>query len=330
MNWKKLLKTSAQLIIYLLVGWFIYSKLNGDLQSVLGYDVRSYPILIASVLICAPLSFVNALNWHRMMHLTGQTKLSRLGQIDVYLHSFLLRYIPGNVVGILSRATLNKKHKVSMIHSLWGWFLENIVYLLWGIVLGSYIVIKNITEVSGFISGNSGKDIAMASIAVFLIFFALLLGVISIIKLDFLEGIFKKFLMPKIPNSQKSSYKSFHMSRKSRLEMLLRYLIAWIFPSISFLLVVYGLTGVIPEKPFELISAHALAWAIGYIVIITPSGGGVREVVLIQLLSMLAGFSVQDSIIITLTSRIVSILGELLTLGIFYTVYFLKNGRNKR
>src|SRR5690606_6363181 len=114
------------------------------------------------------------------------------------------------------------------------------------------------------------------------------------IKLDFLESIFKRFLMPKIPSSQKSSYKGFYMTTKARLEMLFRFLLAWVFPSISFLLVVYGLTGTFPEKPFELISAHSLAWAVGYIVIITPSGGGVREIVLIQLLSMFAGFSVQD------------------------------------
>lgn len=322
MNYKKLLKLLGQISIYLLAGLFIYKKLDGDITSIFEYDIYSYPLLLLSILIYIPLTLFNGLNWFRMMILSGYDSLNRLDQVEVYLKSFFLRYIPGNVVGILSRATLNKKYNVSMIHSLWAWFFENIVYLFLGLTLGTYIVIKNLTELSGIFSSWAGKEVAFLSLGIFLILIAIILAAISILRLDLLEKVFNRFLLPKIEKGRKSSYKGFAISTKGRVEMTLRYLISWAIPSLSFLVLVFAITGVVPAKPFELLSAQALAWAIGYIVIVTPSGGGVRELVLIFLLSSILGFSPEASVIITLASRVVSIVAELLALGIFYPYYY--------
>jgi hypothetical protein len=317
MRIKKVLKVLIQIIIYAAVGYLIYDKLNGNLGSLAQYKVHSYPVLIVAVFLYSFNSVLNGINWHRLMELVGE-RLSLSGQMDVYLRSYLLRYIPGNVVGILSRGVFNKKYGVSTVTSLWGWFLENIIYLLWAIVFGSYIIIKNITQLLPQIDFSDRVQVVTVSVLAFLILSCVAIALVSLIKLDVLEKIFRRFLLPQLPIRNRSGYKKIAITKWGRLEIFLRYGISWLIPSVCFLLVVYGLIGLPIDRPFELISANALAYALGYIVIVTPSGGGVREAVLIYALSTINGFSPSDSVIIAIATRVVYIFGELLTLAMFY------------
>lgn len=323
MKFKKSLKIIGQLLVYLLVGYFIYTKLNGNLHSILNYKVFSYSALGVAVLLFSLNSVVNALNWHRLMLLLGE-KPSLWGQADVYLRSYLLRYIPGNVVGILSRGVFNKKYGISQVTSLWGWFLENITYLLWAILIGSYILFKNITQIVPLVDFDDRTQVVLIALTGLLILISVALAAASLLKLDFLESIFTKFLLPQLQKVKKGKYKKIEISEKGRLEVFIRYGLSWIIPSVTFLFVVYGLIGGVIDRPLELISANALAYAIGYIVIITPSGGGVREGILIYALSTINGFSNSDAVMIAIATRIVFILGELLTLSVFYPLFINK------
>jgi uncharacterized membrane protein YbhN (UPF0104 family) len=148
-----------------------------------------------------------------------------------------------------------------------------------------------------------------------------MVALVSLLKLDFLERIFRKFLLPQLQKRQKTTYSKVEMTPSGRFELFVRYGLAWILPSISFLLVVYGLVGWPIDRPLELISANALAYAIGYIVVITPSGGGVREAALIYALSTINGFSSAESVIIAIATRVVYIGGEILALGLFYPFF---------
>jgi hypothetical protein len=202
--------------------------------------------------------------------------------------------------------------------SLWGWFLENIIYLLWAIVFGSYIVIKNSTVLFPQIDLGDRVQVVTVSLLGFLILLSVVIALTSLIKLDILESVFRKFLLPQLQVKNRKGYRKISISKWGRLEMFIRYGFSWLIPSVCFLLVVYGLMGVPVDRPLELVSANALAYAIGYIVIVTPSGGGVREAVLTYALSTINGFSPSDSVIIAIATRVVFILGELLTLAMFY------------
>lgn len=329
MKFKKILKTVAQVVIYLAVGYFIYDKLNGNLDSVLKYEVFSYKSLLFATLFFSLNSIFNALNWHRLMELVGE-KTPLMGQTDIYLRSFLLRYIPGNVVGILSRGIFNKKYGISQVRTLWCWFIENIIYLLWAIVIGSYIVLKNIAEIAPLFDLDDRKQIVVISVLGLIILLCIAIALASLLKLEVLESIFRKFALPQLQKAQKTTYRKIELSPKGRLEIFIRYGLAWLIPSIAFLLVVYGLVGSPIDRPLELVSANALAYAIGYIVIITPSGGGVREAILISLLTTINGFSPSEAVVIAIATRVVFILGELLSFGIFYPVFGYYNLLNRK
>lgn len=310
---KKLLKNILQWLVYLAVGFFIYSKLNGHISDLWGFDFARPWWLLIAICFYTLNSFWNAINWHRIMELSGED-LSLIGQMDVYLRSYLLRFIPGNVVGILARGYFNQPNGVKMTKSLWGWFFENIVFLVIGGVIGSYILL--VVDI----------DPLYSITAMILLLLGALFG---IFKLEWLEIIFDKFLMPRLPKNEQLTDHTLAMGVSSRAIMVGRYLFSWVITSIAYLMVAYSITDITGVDIPVLVSIYAASWSIGYASFITPSGSGVREGVMLGLLTLYNGFDVTTAVVIMIASRVVFILGELLAIGVFYLIVLYNKRVNK-
>jgi glycosyltransferase 2 family protein len=301
----KYFKKLLQLGIYIAVGYFIYTQLTENWGKIADLKDISYLGIAASILIFSFHSIFNGLNWHYMITQSDWDKteageITKMGQMEVYLKSYILRYVPGNVVGILSRAIYNKKYKVPMVLSLWGWFLENITYLAVGLIIGLFV--------APFLDITSQIPIWMLIISAFI-------GLAIILMNDWLKIIFNKFLVPKLPESVRAEFVSLDLPLQQRLILTGRYFISWIIYSLSFIILVTSL-GLTPS--LLLISINAMAWSIGYLSFITPSGTGIREGVMSFLLIGGLAYDGGISTLITILARIVSITGELLSFGFFY------------
>lgn len=303
-NKKKYIKKIIQWLIYLAVGYFVFQKLNGQISDLWGFDFARPWWLLIAIAFYTLHSFWNALNWHRIMELSGED-LPLIGQMDVYLRSYLLRYIPGNVVGILARGYFNQPNGVKMAKSLWGWFFENVVYLVVGSVIGSYLLF--VLDI----------DLIYATAAVIFIILGALFG---IFKLEWLEIIFEKLLMPRLPKEEQVKDHTLNLGVQARGTMVLRYFFSWTITSIAYLMVAYAITDLTGTDIPVLVAIYAAAWSVGYASFITPSGGGVREAVMLELLSLYNGFDVTIAVVIMIASRVVFIIGELLAIAVFYLV----------
>jgi len=64
------------------------------------------------------------------------------------------------------------------------------------------------------------------------------------------------------------------------------------------------------------VGAFALGFAIGFVIILAPAGAGIREVVMIAILSHPVGFTYETAAAVVLVWRAVTILGDLLVAGL--------------
>lgn len=296
---KKMLIKALQWIIYLSVALFIYNKLDGNLSELGSIKDISIPWLTASILIFSVHSLYNGLNWHYMIRAAG-FKADKASQIDVYLRSYILRYIPGNVVGIFSRAIYNKEYKIPMVASLWGWFIENVTYLTLGLMIGSFVFLR--TQLL-----NVSND--------WIVWVALLGGIVVILANDWLKLLFNKLLVPRLSKDARKEFVSLDIPMKSRLVLMGRYLLSWGIYSLSFIALIKAF-----GQPIDyiVISINAIAWSLGYLSLITPSGSGIREGVMVALLTSVAGVPFGLATTISIMARIVFILGEMCGFGAFY------------
>ncbi|KKR06060.1 MAG: hypothetical protein UT34_C0001G0100 [candidate division WS6 bacterium GW2011_GWF2_39_15] len=321
LNYKKFLKISLQIFIYVLVIYYIYERASVGRDLVKSIENIDKIYFISAILVYLIQTLFNSFLWFIIMVKSGE-KVSLVSQVDVYLKSYLLRYIPGNVVGIFARGEFNKVYGVSRLKSLWGWFLENITFLAVGIGFGSYFIVKNLTSVLNFTTSVVSRQnivIAISGAVVILILFAVYL---SMYKTNELWKFFDSYILKKVLKKNLGKSITIKFDNQSRILIVLGYIVSWAMYSISFILMVAAVDPAALEYPIALASVNALAWSLGYLFIITPSGSGVREGAFLSLLPLIAGISPVGSAIITIGMRLVNVIGEVGAFALFkaYTV----------
>lgn len=325
---KKVIKTILQILLYTTVVYFIIQRVNSTdnvWENIFNVDTF---YAIASVIVFSVQTLFNAYLWHYLMKASGEN-VTVNGQVDVYLKSYLLRYIPGNVVGILSRGEFNRKHGVSRIKSLWGWFFENITYLAIGASIATYFILKNIANIALVANDYTSRIDLVAVSAIAFLVVIIVASLLLMFKSNAMWNIFNEIIVKKILKKNLGKTVDVRLDNKSRLMIVLGYLISWILYSVSFMLLAFAVVPSSLDYPLAIASINALAWTIGYVFIITPSGTGVREAVFLSLLPMVSVISPANSALIAIGMRLVTVLGEVGAF-ILFKGYNLLNKLNNR
>jgi hypothetical protein len=100
------------------------------------------------------------------------------------------------------------------------------------------------------------------------------------------------------------------------LVLLFGYLIAKVCSGLTLYTVLGGLTSVQPGELIPVLGMAALAWVVGYVSLLTPSGLGVREAILTALLATL--YPLPVAIVASLLYRLASTLGELIAAAVTF------------
>lgn len=216
--------------------------------------------------------------------------------------SFLPRYIPGTVWGYLSRNEwLYQEHQVDYKITNAANILEIIVSIISGFLLiGVYYGMNN--------------PIRPTLIRyVELIFIVLLLLIITV-------GSTEK-IRKHLPNSVSISL---NVVRNWYLAVIF-YMIQWIVVGIVFLLCVKSIVVIksSPESVLPLLTIdYFLGWFVGFVIIFVPSGIGIREYIISNLLSSHFSIIPAEAYLVTIIMRCVLTLSELL--WVMYGRFFVR------
>ena len=240
--------------------------------------------------------------WRFLMCDLGVT-LTWRSVIDGYMLSFLPRYIPGSVWGYLSRSEwLKRSHKVPYALSSVGSALEVGVALVTGsAVLGFYYFLN-----------TSG----LARIS--LLCFEISLPLVSWIFLNF---VFRSdFVVRNCPTLGQHSAKRINFINWSRIFFV--YVAIWVCYGMLTLILVSQVD--VPLSSSSFVSStfsFCISWLIGFLIIFFPSGLGIREIALANVLMRVMGIPIESASAISVFTRLCIASAEALwvSLGIIHS-----------
>jgi len=256
-----------------------------------------------SIFLSAFYSINLALGWAILLRDMAQKKnkiiFSVVKAIRAWLLTIMSRYLPGKVWHIFSRMAFDDNLKVSRLQILSSSTIEQIL-AVFGAMLIAAISIP-FWPLSAIPKEWFSKSILLA------IF--LLLGLI--------------FLHPRILGSilrwgsAKLSKPELNWQFKyaTITRLVLLYALAAFTAGLALTMVMVGLEEFRLTDMIFIIGSSALAWVVGYMSFITPSGLGVREGVLTALLAL--SYPLPVAIVASLLFRVVCTLGEFMAIVFF-------------
>ncbi len=268
------------------------------------------------------LSFVGFIAQEVSYGLIWRNVLARLGtRIDlrtslrIYLASEFVRYIPGNVWHVLTRILWVSKYGVPRPVAFASMTVELITKLSAGVLIFAVSLLfwRDVAAIQTILHGSP---------------IIIILGILLILAL--LIG-----LHPRILNSLLNL--ALRVLKRDPIVLTLRYsdillitlawCASWIIAGSAFYVMLLALWPTTPLAALPIcIGIYAIAWDVGFVSFITPSGLGFREGTVVALFLALPFVPTAVAAVIAILSRLVSTLAELLCVSIAY----LSGGRQAR
>ncbi|VAV90250.1 hypothetical protein MNBD_ALPHA04-710 [hydrothermal vent metagenome] len=230
--------------------------------------------------------------WGHRMKLRTALAIGLVAQIG--------KYLPGNVAHYFGRAALAKQHNVSFTQSGLSTIVE------FGAALSAALLVA-------FTATLLDRSIWVGT------------PFISILP----QGAFWPFVILALATITGAAIFAFRRSPEIRGLLSIAFWIApigWLIVSFllagfSFYALAIAFSGVWSIPVVPAIAVYAIAWAAGFLIPGAPAGLGVREVILLALLTPIIG--VAPAVILSLFHRLLSALVDLIVAGLA-TIFFLK------
>jgi uncharacterized membrane protein YbhN (UPF0104 family) len=299
MNTKKILIRSAQVVIIILIFYFLIKSLVANWNQVKDFDWRfNYPLLILSFLLQIVALFWLVQIWRWILGHTGSS-VSYFGLFKVWFFANLGRYLPGKVWQFLGMVYMLEKRGVPPRNTFSTVVLAQTFSVMSGLLIAFFFLGGNLY--SQFLSKSPGL------IVVIVMFFLAVIVMACYPKLlqkivNFGLGILKK---EKI---------TLDITGKDVIIYLLCYSVSWLLFGLAFLVFIKAMAQASFAMYPSLTGAFAFSVNIGFLALFVPGGIGVREGLLVLLLSSLfpASFPVPVATLISLLARLWVTIAELL------------------
>src|SRR2546430_412341 len=299
---KRVLQISLPVIILAL---FVY-QVKKNWADLTAYTFQLNPWLLA-------LAFLGFMLQELSYGLIWRAVLARLGShlglrtcLRIYLASEFVRYIPGNVWHVLTRILWAGKYGVSRPVAFASMAIELITKLAAGILVFSISLLfwQDIGRVGSLLRGSLLDILGIASII------ALFIG-----------------LHPRMLNGVLNW--ALRRMRREPIQLTLRYsdilfitlawCASWIVAGTAFYILLLALWPAAPFVAWPIcIGIYAIAWDIGFVSFITPSGLGIREAAIVALFALALPLPTGLASIMALLSRLVSTIAEVVCVSIAY------------
>jgi glycosyltransferase 2 family protein len=277
---------------------YVLSNYPVDISAIKSKSLTSLLCVFVAIPFISVLSLViGSVTWRLILEFVSRKKVRQREVADVYLKSNISKYLPGNVIQYAARNFLGAKFGWGQKEVAFSSLLEIILSTMFTLVILGVLIlmVPRITDLGKLNLIISYKNVYILLTVAVVVVVAILLWrrvrkriysfYLSIKFRDFAIFILKYFLV---------SFINF---------LIATFIVIWVFYLFANITLTYGNILIIT-------GASVLAYFIGYVAIGSPAGIGVRESVMILLLT-----SVSDpgSVIIALALlRISGILGDIL------------------
>lgn len=301
---RRVLRFGLPVVILLALVFFVAKDWRSEWQELMTHQFQLNPWLLG----CAFLGFVlqelsYGLIWRSVLMRLGY-RLNLRVCLRIYLSSEFVRYIPGNVLHVVTRVLWVSKYGVPRPTAFASMMIELITKMIAGALIFALSLI---------FWGDIGQ--LVNSQLVFI-----LLGVVGVVAM-------LVFLHPRVLNGVlsfalrllKREPVNLGMGYRDILLVVLAWCVSWFVAGCAFFLLLWALW---PATPLALlpicIGIYALAWDVGFASFITPSGLGIREVVITAIFALAFPVPAGLSAVVAILSRLVSTVAELLCVGVAY------------
>ena len=226
--------------------------------------------------------------------------------LRIYLASEFVRYIPGNVWHVLTRILWVGKYGVSRPVAFASMAIELITKLAAGMLVFSMSLLfwQDYGKVGSLLRGSLLDILGVAGII------ALFIGLHPRVLNGVLNWALRR--MKREPIQLTLRYSDI-------LFITLAWCASWIVAGSAFYVLLLALWPGAPLVAWPIcIGIYAIAWDIGFVSFITPSGLGVREAAIVGLFALALPLPAGLASIMALLSRLVSTLAEVVCVSIAY------------
>ena len=296
---RKIVKAAGILLAILILGFMLKEFVQNwsDIQPYL-LNVNM-GILIIAILLYAAAFLATGYNWSYLLwRMDG--KAGRKEYLHIHMLSALARYIPGGVWNIVGKAYMCREKGVEKSAITSSIILEYIFQILSsGLFLLFFlpVLIKNLL---------TPVLTTLLIFAVILIIFLLPWAVRLGIKI--LGKIFKEDLS------------KLQMKNQYVYQILIQYIAVWLFTGFGLIILVFAFEKISSLQALYLMLSYPISWVAGFLSP-SPNGMGIREGVFSLLLGN--NYSYELLLLLTLTTRIWTILGEMVAFLLYEGYYLL-------
>lgn len=285
----------ACLAIVALGFWLNLIAKHWDAIQAIEWDTAAWVSALAALLLYGLHLALSVQLWRWLLVMLG-TVHAYLPLQAVYLISLLCRYVPGNILQYLGRVYLGTRIGIPLATVSMSVVLELLLFLM----VAAVIVVTGLAFGDAVATGNEAMRGAGAQVGMLLAgcMFIVLLVKPTLRLLHHMAP--QRWQLPAMSN----------WSLARLLGQLLGILVIFVILGLVMELMASGILKVKEPRFLFLTWAFALSWTLGSITPGAPAGIGVRDAVLLALLSM--HYTEEQALALSLYSRVVSLLGDAL------------------
>lgn len=292
---RKALRWGVTIVVVGVVAWLFGRALVDNWEALRGSDLRPDGWWILAVLAFAAAVPATGLVWGAMVRaLATGTRVSAGEAIAVQSLSWVLKYIPGQVGSVANKVLWAKKKGISRTLIVITFIYENVFLQLASIVPAAVILLMSL-----------GPRILGENATVLVAPLLILLPIAAVLYAPLFRRVIgipaKRLLKSDVP-------REFFLSSGQALRSAVMFLGPRVINGVGFVAIAVSVSDIAPAEWLPFAAAYALAGAIGILAFLVPSGLGVREAVIVVVLSQY--LPVAEAIVISLIARFLSTIGD--------------------
>jgi hypothetical protein len=281
----------------LCIGFYIFRAIFLGSQEIGKYEFHFNTFFLLVSLALFVLAYAMPVYaWLLLLGYQGFSGVSFFSAYRIWFYSFMGRYLPGKVGVFLIRAELSKEYSIP----------------------GSVVANIAVAEVCLFVAASIflSMPLILLHYAEFLwpaVFSLCISGIVILLLQNKSLVSFLGHLSPRL-----SRFKTLSLSPSSAVRVLFIYMGFWLVMGLSFVAFLHSFVSVDPWRIGEIIAGYMLAFCGGMLAVFTPSGLGVREILLAKLLQPL--YDVEIAYVISVATRLWSTVFEGIFVLVIWTV----------
>ncbi len=292
---KKALRWGITVLVIGVVGYFFARSLAENWDSIAAEHLSFDWLWVVAVVVFAVAVPLTGLLWARILRaLAPDAHVSAAEAIAVQSASWLLKYIPGQLGSVANKVVWAGRKGISRTLVVITFIYENVFLQLASIVPSIVILLISL-----------GPDVFGDNFTLLVVPVLLLVPLGLVMYKPFFHKVVsipaRRALKQEVP-------KDYFLGSWRSLQFTVEFLGPRIINGIGFLLICATVVDMTPDQWLPFAAAYVLAGAVGILAFFVPSGLGVREAIIVLVLSQY--MPVAEAIIISLLARLLSTIGD--------------------